>query len=177
VNRRPLDAADWERVPDPLPRARLVSRARASADPKNDLPGIDPATTALVEAELGLPGGPPGHARMLSDRPGSIAVATDAPSRQLLVLSESFFDGWRVRVDDGPPRPALRVYGDFIGCVVAAGSHRAEFTFDPDDLRIGRWISTAVAALIGAGLVILLVRRPRPPGASDRNEAGAIRLL
>jgi hypothetical protein len=163
VNRRPYDEADWEPVPDPLPRARLVSRARASSDPKGDLPGIDPATTALVEAELDLPGGPPGHARILSDRPGSIAVATDAPSRQLLVLSESFFDGWKVGVDGGPPSSALRVYGDFIGCVVEGGSHRVEFTFDPDDLRFGMWISTTVTALIGAGLVILLIRRPRPP--------------
>jgi hypothetical protein len=47
---------------------------------------------------------------------------------------ESFLDGWTVRVDGGPPRPAIRVYGDFFGCVVEAGRHRAEFTFDPDDL-------------------------------------------
>jgi hypothetical protein len=163
VNHWPLEGAHWERVPDPLPRARLVSRAQVSSDPRRDMPGIDPATTGLVETELDLPGGPPGTARIVSDRPGSIAVATESPARQLLIVSESYFPGWTVRVDGGPPRPALRVYGDFFGCVVEAGAHRAEFTFDPDDLRIGKWISTVVATLMAAGLIILLVA-PLPTG-------------
>jgi len=157
VNHRPRTGHVWEPVPDPLPRARLVTRAQVSADPKGDLAGIDVATTALVDADLGLPGGPAGRARLLSDRPGSITVATDSPTRQLLVVSESFHDGWRVRVDGQPQRPPLRVYGDFLGCVVEAGSHRVEFTFDPGDLRIGTWISTAVAALMGAGAIMILV--------------------
>ena len=148
------------------------------ADPSTDrtvadLAAIDPATTALVDIELGLPGGPPGSARILSDRLGSIVVATEAPSRQLLVVSESFDRGWKVSVDGGPPRPALRVDGDFLGCVVDAGSHRAEFTFDPPDLRIGMWISAAVVTLLAAGLVLLLVRSPRPPGTSGRRDNGA----
>jgi hypothetical protein len=148
------------------------------ADPSTDrtvadLAAIDPATTALVDTELGLPGGPPGSARILSDRPGSIVVATEAPSRQLLVVSESFFDGWKVSIDGGQRRPALRAYGDFFGCVVDVGSHRAVFTFDPFDLRVGMWISATVAALIAAGLVMLTVRSPRPPRTSDRSDDGA----
>jgi hypothetical protein len=173
VQGRKPDATDWEPVPDPLPRVRLVSQARFSSDPKVDLADVDPATTALVDTELGLPGGPAGSARILSDRPGSITVATEAPSRQLLVVSESFFPGWKVSVDGGPARPALRVYGDFFGCVVDAGSHRAEFTFDPPDLRIGMRISVTVVTLIAAGLVLLLVRSPRPPGTSGRSDIGA----
>jgi hypothetical protein len=172
VNREPTGETRWEPVPDPLPRVRLVSRARVSSDPKADLPDIDPATTALVDVDLDLPGGPPGSARIASDRPGAIGVVTQAPSRQLLVLSESYFDGWIVRVDGGPPRPALRAYGDFLGSVVEAGEHRVEFAFEPADLRIGVWISSSVAALLGIGLVVLLIPSPRAPQVPDRGDPG-----
>ena len=47
-----------------------------------------------------------------------MAVAT--PTRQLLVVSESYHPGWQAAVD-GVPQPVLRVNGDFLGCVVGPG--------------------------------------------------------
>ena len=85
------------------------------------------------------------------------------------MVFERFFDGRKVRGDGGEARPVLRLYSDLFGRVVEAGSHRAEFTFDPGDLRIGKRISAAVAALMAAGLIIPRVAPirsgPRPGGS------------
>lgn len=141
------------RVSDPLPRVRLVSRAVVSSDPGRDIDSIDIESTALVSEELGLPGGEPGRAAIVSDRPGSIKVATEAGSKQLLVLSEAYHDGWRARVD-GEEREVMRVYGDFMGCVVDAGRHKVEFSFRPTSLRVGAWVS---ALGLGLALVFFLI--------------------
>ncbi len=77
----------WEyrrAIPDPMPRARLVSQAQLSADPLADIASIDIDRTVLVDEPIELPGGPAGSARITSDRPGEIRIATDAATRQIL---------------------------------------------------------------------------------------------
>jgi hypothetical protein len=110
-----------EDLPGALPRVRLVASAVASADPNAEIDRIDVATTALVEHPVDLVAGPPGEAELEEDLPGSIRIATRSQTRQLLLLSESFHPGWQVAVD-GTPRSVVRTYGDFLGCVVDAGS-------------------------------------------------------
>jgi hypothetical protein len=138
----------WQRV-EGLPRARLVSRALVCALPNQMIGQIDVATTALVPCPLELDGGPPGTATLVSDRPGRVSIAVEAPSRQLLVLAESFHPGWRVKVN-GERRRVLAVYGDFLGCEVGPGRHQVEFSFEPSSLRKG-------ARLSALGLTLLLV--------------------
>ena len=141
------------RLPDPLPRVRLVTEAVANPSPASVLPRIDVATTAVVSAPLDLEPGPPGSAWLVEDRPGRIAITTDAPSRQLLVLAEKHVEGWSVEID-GRPAGLVRVYGDFMGALVDAGRHEARFRFDPASLRRGRAVSVAAAglALVGLGV-------------------------
>src|SRR5206468_2745676 len=107
------------RIEDALPRARLVTRARAASRGARELDAIDVAKEALVEGPvagepIALPPGRPGEARIVEDRPGRIRVATAAGSEQVLVVSESWHAGWRATVD-GAPQPVLRAYGDFLG--------------------------------------------------------------
>jgi hypothetical protein len=137
----------WQGV-EGLPRARLVSQALVCALPNQMIGQIDVATTALVSCPLELDGGPPGTATLVSDRPGRVSVAVEAPSRQLLVLAESFHPGWRIKVD-GERRRVLAVYGDFLGCEVGPGRHQVEFFFEPSSLRKG-------ARLSALGLTLLL---------------------
>jgi hypothetical protein len=137
------------RLPEPLPRARLVSRAVVSLEPNEDINAVDVASTALVEHDVQLAGGPPGNATLVVDRPGAISIATESGSRQLLVLSESYHDGWQANVD-GEPAPVLRLYGDFMGCVVEPGKHMVTFSFRPKSLVVGARIS-----LMGIGLAVL----------------------
>jgi len=138
----------WQGV-EGLPRVRLVSRALVCARPNQVIGQIDVATTALVYFPLELDGGPPGTATLVSDRPGRVSIAVEAPSRQLLVLGESFHPGWHLKVDGERRRP-VAVYGDFLGCEVGHGRHQVEFFFLPFSLRLG-------AALSALGVTLLLV--------------------
>lgn len=139
-------------TPPPLPRARLVARIQASANPAADLATIDVATTALTTRPLDVTDGPPGDARVIDDRPGGVRVQVTAPAARLLVLSESFHDGWRATVD-GREVPLERVNGDFIGCLVRDGDREVTFQFRPAHLIVGGWISGA-AALAGCCFVL-----------------------
>ncbi len=140
-------AGGWLRVPHPLPRARLVSRAVLSTAPEKDLKKIDVDSTVLVSHPLDLVPSRPGTARLQEDRPGRIGVEVEAPQRQLLVVSESYHDGWRVRVD-GQPTALQRVNGDFVGCVVESGKHRVEFAYQPASLWWGKMVSLATLAVV-----------------------------
>jgi hypothetical protein len=142
----------WYRIPDPLPRARLVCQAVPSTDPAADLPSIDVESAALVAQPLALDG-PPGTAELIEERPGWLVVHTRAAGRQLLVLSESYDPGWRLSVD-GVAGKVERVNGDFLGCVVGPGEHRVELVFRPVSLLCGRLLSLGgvAATLLLAGL-------------------------
>jgi hypothetical protein len=147
-------------IPEPLPRARLVARTRPTTNLTRQIGTIDVRTTALVEpmVSLGDPSLPPGRARFVSERPGRIEIETDTPGEQLLVLAESHHPGWRVAVD-GEPAPLVRVYGDFMGCVVPGGIHRVHFVFAPESLRRGKLLSWTGAGLL-TGLYFLLAHSP-----------------
>jgi hypothetical protein len=134
-------------LPGALPRVRLVASAQASDDPRRDIEKIDVAETALVEAPLALGAGPPGSARSEREVPDSIEVAAQAPARQLLVLAESYHEGWRATVD-GRDAPVLRVNGDFMGVALDAGAHRVAFSFAPRSFAVGRAISLAGLAVV-----------------------------
>jgi len=148
----------WSEVERPLPRARLVSQAVISRFPNKDIDAIDVETTAVVAEPLHLAGGQPGAASIVSDRPGKIRLAASATSRQLLVLSESYHDGWKATVD-GHSCSVLRVYGDFMGCVLEAGVHDVEFSFEPWSLRLGGWLSALGLGLMVISLLVSLSRR------------------
>ncbi|WP_406699408.1 YfhO family protein [Singulisphaera sp. Ch08] len=172
----------WIPLFGPLPRARLVTQTQTTDDPNRDIETIDVAMKALVGRDLPLPPGTPGSADLVGDRPGKIDVMTTTESKQLLVLSESNHRGWRVKID-GKTQPILRVYGDFMGCVVPQGRHHVQFRFLPSSQRAGLWLSVL-------GLVLMTVvpfaplwprARPTPPGGKphlfgvrkDREDAPA----
>ena len=117
----------WYRLPGALPRVRLVADTRVSTSPATDIAQVDVARTALVTHDLRLDGGPAGTARLATDNPGDITVEVNAPASQLLVVSESYHDGWRATID-GSPVEVERVNGDFLGAVVPAGKARSELS-------------------------------------------------
>jgi hypothetical protein len=135
-------------VPVPMPRARLVTRVVREKNLDHQLAVVDVDRTAIVDADIALPPGAPGIANIVEERPGEIVIATMAKTRQLLVLTETHHPGWRARVD-GADCEVLRVYGDFMGCVVPEGLHRVHFDFEPESLRQGARISAAGTLLLG----------------------------
>ena len=150
----------WLKVPEPLPRARLVARTALSENPGADLKTVDVDAVALVAESIDLPEGALAAAEVLVDRPGYISLRVDAPSRRLLVLSESYHSGWRATVD-GRPAKVLRVNGDFLGCVVEAGSREVSFDFRPGDLRIAVLVTCAGILATAVVTLLLFLRRRR----------------
>ena len=153
-------------LPEPLPRVRLVSKALVSSDPNRDIDTIDVGSTALVSREIKLAGGPPGKAAIAGDRPGRIRIETEAGSRQLLVLSESYHDGWQVTVD-GRKSSVLRIYGDFMGCIVDGGRHEVEFVFRPKSLQAGALLSVIGLGLATAFFLVSIFWRKRNDGVNS----------
>ena len=91
------------------------------------------------------------------------------------MLSESFHAGWRAELD-GAGCEIVRVYGDFMGCRVDAGSHRVRFFFEPQSFRIGLQISLfgLFLSLVWFALSTRIWRfRVRPRGF-PRNRVGVV---
>jgi hypothetical protein len=151
----------WYRLPGALPRVRLVADVRVSSSPATDIAQVDVAETALVTRDLRLGGGPAGTARLVTDNPGDITIETNAPASQLLVVSESYHDGWRATID-GSTVDLERVNGDFLGAVVPAGTHLVSFQFRPYHLSVGRSVS-----VFGLVFGLWLLWRDRRPKTED----------
>ena len=156
---------EWFRLPDPLLRVRLVTEGRVSQQPAVDLEWVDVDTTALVTHALDLSGGAPGDVNVLQDDPGLLRARTRATGRQLLVVSESFDDGWVAEVD-GVPTVVEEVNGDFFGCVVPAGEHDVIFEFRPARQTLG--LSISLCGLLIATALAAAPRLTRPRGSRRR---------
>jgi hypothetical protein len=130
----------WYRVPDPLPRVRLVSRGQVTDNPERDVQQIDIEHVALVTNPIALDAVATGTAEIVTDVPGEMRVRSRSSGRQLLVVSESFDEGWIAAVD-GTPTQVERVNGDFLGCVVGPGDHVVSLEFRPAHLVWGRRVS------------------------------------
>jgi hypothetical protein len=164
-----LDGAVWSRVTGGMPRARLVSEARWSADIRADLHALDVSRVALVDTAVPPLSGEPGSTRLVSDRPGAIVVETTATGRQLLVVTERFHEGWAA-TEDGTPRPVIRVFGDYLGCIVDPGVHRIVLQFAPHSLRTGL-IATTAGVLLTLAMTLWLRRGKNLPPIEERKHA------
>jgi hypothetical protein len=107
------------------------------------LPSVSPADTRAGER---------GTARVEEYTPDRVRVAASTPRDALLVLTDTFYPGWRAFVD-GQEQPVLR--GDMLFRTVplAAGRHEVEFRFEPRSIQLGLLVTLASLVLV-MGLVI-----------------------
>jgi hypothetical protein len=158
----PNNRPQWFSLIGPLPRVQLFLQATVCDDLNSKIDQIDCKTVALVSKEISISGDSPGTAGIVKDAPGDIEIAADVNSRQLLFISESFNPGWRVIVD-GKTQEVIRVFGDFMGCVLDSGSHTVQFQWRPTGLIIGKFISLILSAAMLIWLLVLgvqnLIRR------------------
>jgi hypothetical protein len=102
-------------------------------------------------------GGPPA-ATIDEYAPGYARLRVQAPAAGYLVLTDSFYPGWRASVDDRPA-PILRADLLFRAVAVPAGEHTVRFWFDPDSLKLGLALSlAALVVVLGLLLAPLLGR-------------------
>ena len=152
------------RLKDSLPRAYLIGNTAPSHNfSVMDLAAgtFDPARVALAEGDI-----PTRHNNLLFqnidgisyDGPGRIRVGVTAEKPALLLLSESFYPGWRVAVD-GRPREVLRLNIFFQGVEIEKGRHIVDFSYRTPYLNVFMAISLATLLF----MAILYIRQ-KPAG-------------
>ena len=118
---------------EPLPVARLVTRTEVREAPGHSLATTDLATAALVFEPVELPGGEAGEAELVTRTNAVLRIRTRAPTRQLLVVSESFRKGWNAGGQRAArtPDPGLRRFHGVCGARGGQRGHAAIRTQKP----------------------------------------------
>ncbi|MER2599966.1 MAG: hypothetical protein ABTQ73_10645 [Caldilineales bacterium] len=159
---------------DSLPRVHLVRQVRVANDDAAALhllaaADFDPTQQVVLladelsAAELDataaalVPAGAPETVRVLTDQPEQLTFAVDLAAPAVLILSDTWYPGWQVRVDE-TPAPLLHANYLFRAVFVPAGHHRVEFNFAPTSLQQGARISL-LAGLALAGVAVWSARR------------------
>jgi len=77
----------------------------------------------------------------------SIQIQTFSENDSILILTDVFYPGWRILIDDEPSE-ILRANGLVRAVIVPEGSHTVEFQYVPDSFWLGMIISTITAILL-----------------------------
>jgi hypothetical protein len=151
-----------------LPRFFLVSKVRQVASDREardlverrEVDLHDTAVTARAVAGISeSAAGTGGTVRVIDYRADSLDLSVRTPQAAFLVLSESFYPGWRAWVDGGAVE-TIRTDIAFRGLVVPAGSHRVAMRFQPAILPVSLAISLATALLLGGLAAWPRIKRP-----------------
>jgi hypothetical protein len=153
------------RVPDPRPRAYLVSGARPGGTAM-ELAGaaatLDPAREVLL-AGLSAPVAPDpafrGAVHALTIHPDRVHAEIEASAPGWLVLVDAFDPGWRASVD-GVAVDLLRANVAFRAVRVGSGRHSVDLVYRPFGVMAGLALS-GLGVAVFAGL-LLLEASPRP---------------
>ncbi|MEM4260031.1 MAG: YfhO family protein [Candidatus Woesearchaeota archaeon] len=146
-----------------LPRAFIVTKIENienSFDILNKMsePSFNPKEKAFVESANSLiinstcQNKP--HAKVLRYLPNKIIVQTDSECNGFLVLNETYYPGWKARIDSGKKKDVLKVNYCFMGIAIPGGKHIIDFIFEPKSLKIGFYISFATFLF---GVVIFII--------------------
>jgi hypothetical protein len=94
------------------------------------------------------------------DEADHVVLEASAPAQgATLILTDSYFPGWRAWVDRSPAR-VERVGEGFRGVVLAAGNHTVEMRYRPASYRVGLFVSlVALALVLGAGAALFSFSR------------------
>jgi len=139
-------------VPDPLPRAYVVSGARVAQGDDAYVALVDPAFDARREVVLAAGAGRPpdpgfvGSARLADLRADRVRLEVELNAPGWAVLVDGYDPGWRATVD-GAAAEVLRANVAFRAVPVAAGRHVVDLVYRPRSAEVG-------LAVTGAGLLI-----------------------
>ncbi len=113
---------------------------------------------AITEEILDLPASTGGYVTVTTYQPARIELSLETPRASLLVLSETYYPGWKAWIDE-QPIPIYPVDIALRGVVVPAGAHRLRMEFRPAILQLSLGISIATAFLMS--LFAFLNRKQR----------------
>ena len=146
--------------PRPLALARLVYTAEIIPDPQTAIarvhqPDFDPATTAILSNDPTCPlpasGTGTGTAEIISQESGAWRIQTSSDETALLLLSETAYPGWEVRVN-GEQMAWQTAYTAVRAVCLPAGQNLVEWAFRPWIFLWGGLLSLLGMALVGVAL-------------------------
>ena len=85
--------------------------------------------------------------------PGRWRIQARGAQPALVVVAESWFPGWKARVD-GAPAPVVQADGSFLGVPVDAGDHLVTLEYHRPGTAVAGRLLTAATLLLVAGLAI-----------------------
>ena len=175
------------RNPGHLPRAFTVTKWVWALDDKQAFAGVfhpdtDLRKAAFVERTGCLSGGKaveigecphrtrqpgPGApafspAEITLFQPDRVIMETEVPAPGMLVWCDSYYPGWRARVN-GRETEVYRVNYAFKGIFLEEGINRVEFEFMPASFFWGKRISLFSCIAVGVLVLVGVVRRKRSP--------------
>ncbi|MBI5969281.1 MAG: YfhO family protein [Deltaproteobacteria bacterium] len=108
---------------------------------------FDPRKEVLLEEEpphpIPLPKGGEGEERgveFISESNNRLQLLVETKENNILVLSDTYFPGWKVFVD-GREEKIYRANYTFRAVPLIAGTHRVEFVYDPGSFKLGAGIT------------------------------------
>jgi hypothetical protein len=130
-----------------LPRVWLVYRTEVVGSYGEALERVldenfRPEEIAIVQDGPQLDGTGQGRIELGYYGPNDVVLHVETDASALLVLSDTFYPGWRATVD-GTPVPIYQTNAALRGVPVPAGAHRVEMHFRPRTLQVGLGLAAA----------------------------------
>jgi hypothetical protein len=145
--------------PSALPRAWIADRPIAVAAAADALaavtrPSFDPRRDVAIEGASVAPveDGPTGDAEIVDYESERVRVRASLSRPGYLVLGDTWYPGWRVRVD-GVERPMLRADLLVRAVALGPGEHRIEFVYEPLSVWLGALVSGLTMLALAAALL------------------------
>ena len=150
---------------DNLPRAFTVHEARVIGDAAETIaamraPAFQPDTTVILSESPNLQGEKTAEGEtveIVTYAPEHVVLDVEATGDGYLVLTDTYYPGWRARVD-GEEVPIFRANLTSRAVELPAGRHRVEFEYRPRVLYLGLAISLGSLLLVVFGLIWTALR-------------------
>jgi hypothetical protein len=140
-------------------------------------PDFDPARTAILAGgqEIDAPptgsgaaqdGGDAPAVTVLSYEPEEVLLRASLSAPGYVVLSDSYYPGWRAAVD-GEPVAIERANLAFRSVYVPTGTHTVRWVYRPTSYRVGLGISAVALLALATAFSIVAIRRAVKPAPTE----------
>lgn len=152
---RPVILPDRLKVlEDTLPRAFIVPGMRQELNVLKTYydESFDPLSEVLLNESVIFDVSPDfnGKVERVRYRPNHVTINTRQAGNGFLVLMDSYFPGWTVKVD-GKEKPILRANHFYRAVQLGPGGHTLEFEYFPEGFKLGLMISGVSLLLLTFG--------------------------
>jgi hypothetical protein len=146
-----------------LPRAFVAQAVQPAANHEAawdaiHAAGFDPAALAVVEGAAAPLTGGQGGVQDIRESPGQLTLHVTVDRPAVLVVSQMWYPGWQLRIDNISRGQPLRVDYAFQGVQLDAGTHDVELIFVPSRWGLGWVVAIASAIALAAWGIIVAWR-------------------